>query len=106
MYVLVFKFLALYTICVVVVFFFCSRPCILTPVFRERIQLNDYHSFVSNRVFIKLMLTCFLFWKVTENDVLDVLESLLYSSHSTPTTKDYALTAVMKLSTRFSSSLE
>lgn len=43
---------------------------------------------------------------VTENDVLDVLESLLYSSHSTPTTKDYALTAVMKLSTRFSSSLE
>ncbi|XP_068691732.1 AP-1 complex subunit gamma-1-like isoform X1 [Montipora foliosa] len=43
---------------------------------------------------------------LTENDVLDVLESLLYSSHSTPITKDYALTAVMKLSTRFSSSLE
>lgn len=43
---------------------------------------------------------------VTENDVLDVLESLLYSSHSTSTTKDYALTAVMKLSTRFSSTLE
>lgn len=43
---------------------------------------------------------------ITESDVLDVLESILYSSHSTATTKDYALTAVMKLSTRFSSTQE
>ncbi|KAL9975141.1 hypothetical protein ACROYT_G012263 [Oculina patagonica] len=43
---------------------------------------------------------------MTENDVLDVLESVLYSTHSTSTTRDYALTAVMKLSTRFTSTME
>ncbi|XP_020609742.1 AP-1 complex subunit gamma-1-like [Orbicella faveolata] len=43
---------------------------------------------------------------LTENDVLDVLESVLYSSHSTPATKNYALNAVMKLSTRFTATME
>ncbi|XP_032239226.2 AP-1 complex subunit gamma-1 isoform X2 [Nematostella vectensis] len=43
---------------------------------------------------------------ITENDVLDVLECVLYSSHSTSTTRDYALTAIMKLSTRFTTSTE
>ncbi|RMX50218.1 hypothetical protein pdam_00004802 [Pocillopora damicornis] len=44
--------------------------------------------------------------QITENDVLDVLESVLYSSHSTSITRDYALTAVMKLSTRFTATME
>ena len=44
--------------------------------------------------------------QVSENDVLDVLESVLHTSHSTPATRDYALTAFMKLSTRFTQSLE
>lgn len=43
---------------------------------------------------------------ITENDVLDVLESVLYSSHSTSISRDYALTAVMKLSTRFTATME
>lgn len=41
--------------------------------------------------------------KVTEDEVLDVLEGLLVSNLSTPVTRGYALTAIMKLSTRFSS---
>uniref|UniRef100_A0A8C3AMM4 AP-1 complex subunit gamma n=1 Tax=Cyclopterus lumpus TaxID=8103 RepID=A0A8C3AMM4_CYCLU len=44
----------------------------------------------------------FLF-KVTEDEVLDVLEGLLVSNLSTPVTRGYSLTAIMKLSTRFSS---
>lgn len=41
--------------------------------------------------------------KVTEDEVLDVLEGLLVSNLSTPVTRGYSLTAIMKLSTRFSS---
>uniref|UniRef100_A0A667WG50 AP-1 complex subunit gamma n=1 Tax=Myripristis murdjan TaxID=586833 RepID=A0A667WG50_9TELE len=41
--------------------------------------------------------------QVTEDEVLDVLEGLLVSNLSTPVTRGYALTAIMKLSTRFSS---
>ncbi|XP_023646476.1 AP-1 complex subunit gamma-1 isoform X2 [Paramormyrops kingsleyae] len=41
--------------------------------------------------------------QVTEDEVLDVLEGLLASNLSSPVTRGYALTAVMKLSTRFSS---
>uniref|UniRef100_A0A673IXX6 AP-1 complex subunit gamma n=1 Tax=Sinocyclocheilus rhinocerous TaxID=307959 RepID=A0A673IXX6_9TELE len=38
-----------------------------------------------------------------EDEVLDVLEGLLVSNLSTPVTRGYSLTAIMKLSTRFSS---
>uniref|UniRef100_A0A7N8Y3I6 AP-1 complex subunit gamma n=1 Tax=Mastacembelus armatus TaxID=205130 RepID=A0A7N8Y3I6_9TELE len=38
-----------------------------------------------------------------QDEVLDVLEGLLVSNLSTPVTRGYALTAIMKLSTRFSS---
>uniref|UniRef100_A0A6Q2X353 AP-1 complex subunit gamma n=2 Tax=Esox lucius TaxID=8010 RepID=A0A6Q2X353_ESOLU len=41
--------------------------------------------------------------QVTEDEVLDVLEGLLLSNLSTPVTRGYSLTAIMKLSTRFSS---
>ncbi|TNN87529.1 AP-1 complex subunit gamma-1 [Liparis tanakae] len=41
--------------------------------------------------------------QVTEDEVLDVLEGLLVSNMSTPVTRGYSLTAIMKLSTRFSS---
>ncbi|KPP72386.1 hypothetical protein Z043_108617, partial [Scleropages formosus] len=41
--------------------------------------------------------------QVTEDEVLDVLEGLLASNLSSPVTRGYALTAVMKLSTRLSS---
>uniref|UniRef100_A0A669CEZ1 AP-1 complex subunit gamma n=1 Tax=Oreochromis niloticus TaxID=8128 RepID=A0A669CEZ1_ORENI len=41
--------------------------------------------------------------QVTEDEVLDVLEGLLVSNLSTPVTRGYALTAIMKLSTRFTS---
>uniref|UniRef100_A0A8D3DAK2 AP-1 complex subunit gamma n=1 Tax=Scophthalmus maximus TaxID=52904 RepID=A0A8D3DAK2_SCOMX len=40
--------------------------------------------------------------QVTEDEVLDVLEGLLVSNLSTPVTRGYSLTAIMKLSTRFS----
>lgn len=40
--------------------------------------------------------------KVSEDEVLDVLEGLLVSNLSTPVTRGYSLTAIMKLSTRFS----
>ncbi|XP_035251981.1 AP-1 complex subunit gamma-1 isoform X1 [Anguilla anguilla] len=40
--------------------------------------------------------------QVTEDEVLDVLEGLLASSLSSTVTRGYALTAIMKLSTRFS----
>ena len=43
-----------------------------------------------------------LFLQISEGDVIDVLESILYSPHSSPVTRDYALNALMKLSTRFS----
>ncbi|TRY97158.1 hypothetical protein DNTS_009642 [Danionella cerebrum] len=41
--------------------------------------------------------------QVTEDEVLDVLEGLLVSNLSTPVTRGYSLTAIMKLSTRFTS---
>uniref|UniRef100_A0A4W3JYM9 AP-1 complex subunit gamma n=1 Tax=Callorhinchus milii TaxID=7868 RepID=A0A4W3JYM9_CALMI len=40
--------------------------------------------------------------QVTEDEVMDVLEHLLQSSLSVSVTRGYALTAIMKLSTRFS----
>lgn len=43
--------------------------------------------------------------QVTEDDVLDVLEKILVNNNSTVITKEYAVTAIMKLSTRFSQSL-
>lgn len=42
-------------------------------------------------------------FQVTEDEVLDVLEGLLVSNLSTPVTRGYSLTAIMKLSTRFTS---
>lgn len=45
---------------------------------------------------------CWLCLQVTEDEVLDVLEGLLVSNLSTPVTRGYSLTAIMKLSTRFS----
>ncbi|KAL4630275.1 AP-1 complex subunit gamma-1 isoform X2 [Arapaima gigas] len=41
--------------------------------------------------------------QVSEDEVLDVLEGILVSNLSSPVTRGYALTAIMKLSTRFSS---
>ena len=38
--------------------------------------------------------------QVSENEVLDLLERILYSPQSSQFTRDYALNAVMKLSTR------
>jgi len=42
--------------------------------------------------------------KVTENDVIDILEKVMRFPSSETQTKQYALTALMKLTTRFSSS--
>ncbi|XP_048448250.1 AP-1 complex subunit gamma-1-like isoform X2 [Rhincodon typus] len=39
--------------------------------------------------------------QVTEDEVIDVLETVLQSNLSTSVTRGYALTAIMKLSTRF-----
>ncbi|XP_041060149.1 AP-1 complex subunit gamma-1-like isoform X2 [Carcharodon carcharias] len=44
--------------------------------------------------------------QVTEDEVLDVLEKILQSSLSALTTREYALTAIMKLSTRLQSSTD
>lgn len=41
------------------------------------------------------------FAQVTEDEVLDVLESILVSNLTASVTRGYALTAIMKLSTRF-----
>ncbi|XP_043935483.1 AP-1 complex subunit gamma-1 [Protopterus annectens] len=43
--------------------------------------------------------------QVTEDEVLDILESILISNMSVSVTRGYALTAIMKLSTRFNSTL-
>ncbi|KAM5192823.1 AP-1 complex subunit gamma-like 2 isoform 1-T3 [Mantella aurantiaca] len=43
--------------------------------------------------------------QVTEDDVLDVLEGVLQSHISLPSTRAYTLTAIMKLSTRFQNSV-
>lgn len=40
-------------------------------------------------------------FQVTEDEVLDILESVLISNMSASVTRGYALTAIMKLSTRF-----
>lgn len=39
--------------------------------------------------------------QLAEDDVLDVLEKVLLSNNSSIITKEYALTGIMKLSTRF-----
>ena len=39
--------------------------------------------------------------QVTEDEVLDVLEHVLQSPQSTPTTRQYTLNSVMKLSSRY-----
>ncbi|PWA17407.1 hypothetical protein CCH79_00011416 [Gambusia affinis] len=44
--------------------------------------------------------------QVTEDDVLDALEIVLQSHMSTPTTRGFALTATMKLSTRITDNVE
>lgn len=43
--------------------------------------------------------------QVTEDEVLEVMEKILVNNNSSGTTKQYAITAVVKLSTRFNSSL-
>ncbi|KAM4050954.1 AP-1 complex subunit gamma-like 2 isoform 2-T2 [Anomaloglossus baeobatrachus] len=43
--------------------------------------------------------------QVTEDDVLDVLEGVLQSHISLPSTRAYTLTAIMKLSTRFNNAV-
>ncbi|XP_029464110.1 AP-1 complex subunit gamma-1 isoform X1 [Rhinatrema bivittatum] len=43
--------------------------------------------------------------QVTEDEVLDILESVLISNMSTSVTRGYALTAIMKSSTRFNSTV-
>ncbi|XP_063769660.1 AP-1 complex subunit gamma-like 2 isoform X1 [Pseudophryne corroboree] len=44
--------------------------------------------------------------QVTEDDVLDVLEGILQSHISLPSTRAYTLTAIMKLSTRFENGVD
>lgn len=44
--------------------------------------------------------------QVTEDEVLDVLEKTLISSLSSVISKEYALNALVKLSTRFSHTVE
>ncbi|XP_077155422.1 AP-1 complex subunit gamma-like 2 isoform X2 [Ranitomeya variabilis] len=44
--------------------------------------------------------------QVTEDDVLDVLEGVLQSHISLPSTRAYTLTAIMKLSTRFNTAVD
>ncbi|CAH2294472.1 AP-1 complex subunit gamma-1 isoform X2 [Pelobates cultripes] len=44
--------------------------------------------------------------QVTEDEVLDVLEGILQSHISTPSTRAYTLTAIMKLSTRFKQNVD
>uniref|UniRef100_A0AAR2LBP0 AP-1 complex subunit gamma n=1 Tax=Pygocentrus nattereri TaxID=42514 RepID=A0AAR2LBP0_PYGNA len=44
--------------------------------------------------------------QVTEDDVLDVLETILQSHMSSPTSRGFALTAIMKLSTRITNNIE
>lgn len=45
--------------------------------------------------------TSVFYLQVTEDEVLDVLEKILVNNNSTVITKEYAVTAIMKLSTRF-----
>lgn len=44
--------------------------------------------------------------QVTEDYVLDVLETVLQSHMSSPSTRGFALTATMKLSTRITENVE
>lgn len=44
--------------------------------------------------------------QVTEEEVLDVLESVLISNMTASVTRGYALTAIMKLSTRFTGTVK
>jgi len=44
--------------------------------------------------------------EISESDVLDVLEKTLISSLSSVISKEYALNALVKLSTRFSQTVE
>lgn len=44
--------------------------------------------------------------QVTEDEVLDVLESVLISNMTASVTRGYALTAIMKLSTRFTGTVK
>jgi len=41
--------------------------------------------------------------QATEEEVLEVLERVLVNNNSSPTTKQYTITAITKLSTRFHS---
>lgn len=44
--------------------------------------------------------------QVSEDDVLDALETVLQSHMSSPATRGFALTATMKLSTRITDNVE
>jgi len=54
---------------------------------------------------VEIELWLFFVWQVTEDEVLEVMEKILVNNNSSGTTKQYAITAVVKLSTRFNSSL-
>ena len=46
-------------------------------------------------------MVCYFVLQVSEDDVLNVLENVLVNNNSVIITKEYALTAVAKLSSRF-----
>lgn len=48
----------------------------------------------------------FLFWfQVSEDEVIDVLEKVLTHNYSTEVSKEYAMTSLMKLTSRFRTSV-
>ena len=53
----------------------------------------------------RVVSVCVCVCQVTEEEVLEVLERVLVDNNSAVLTKEYALTAVVKLSTRFHSSI-
>ena len=46
------------------------------------------------------MFVCVFVCQITEDEVLDVIERVLQSPQSALTTREYAINAIMKLSTR------
>lgn len=67
----------------------------------------DLISNFDNYFYISLYIVFFFSsLQVTEDEVLDILESVLISNMSASVTRGYALTAIMKLSTRFTSTVK
>lgn len=65
-------------------------------------ELKHHSCTLQHQLFSKMVSFCF---QVSEDEVIDVLEKVLTHNYSTEVSKEYAMTSLMKLTSRFRTSV-